>query len=288
MQCAETALEATYDSATVYVAGDKVYFPATKKYYQKTKQTPAGLAPAEVSNGEYETQTEYWQEVALAYTADDWSSGETYESGDIVRDPDTDTFYSCYESLDVRANFQFGKIRNGDYVVAGETNSKPYYAHYESGVLSDEIEWTGSQWQINSILYGDARYTSTEDVATPDLVSVWTLNFLGNLSQPIIGENDEAVPDEANWGALSVWTPDFTGIHWPRMISRLDPRLGPAVGAYEFEKTTDGVRIVGLLEPLTGKPWVWYRRNTPILTGSDWSATETYEATDENDLVFDS
>lgn len=286
MRCEQTELEETYDAATVYAAGAFVYFPATRQYYEKTKPSRAGTAPATVVAGAYETQVEYWQEVVFRFTADDYDATEDYEPGDLVRDPDTDTYYSRYQSVRVSGGGSGPNVA-GFYLLAGAANGKNYYAQYtgKPPTVAKEIIWTGSEWQIN--VGGVTKFTASDDVDTPQEVDVWTAQ-VGGATNPSVNEWEGDFPEEENWGALSVWTPDFTGIHWPRLVSVRDPRLGPNCGPYAFEKTTDGTRIVGLRAPLTGIPWVWYRRNTPILTGDEFDPAATYEATDENDLVFDS
>lgn len=70
-----------------------------------------------------------------------------------------------------------------------------------------------------------------------------------------------------------------------RMVSRLDPRATDNPGSFDFEEDFDGTRLVGLT---VTHPWVLTRRVTPVLTGDDFSASATYEATPAEDLVFDS
>jgi hypothetical protein len=97
-----------------------------------------------------------------------------------------------------------------------------------------------------------------------------------------------------DWRAIPSWNPhipyrDFSGNaigpRGPlRSVSGLNPHLWPASSNYELLEDVDGTTVIGLKE---SHPWARWRRPTPILTGDDFSATTTYEATDPADLVYD-
>ncbi len=68
-----------------------------------------------------------------------------------------------------------------------------------------------------------------------------------------------------------------------RIVSEFDPRLKKHMPPYDTEPVEDGERIVGLT---VARPWVWSRRVTPILTGDQYDAEETYEAVTSKDRVW--
>lgn len=69
-----------------------------------------------------------------------------------------------------------------------------------------------------------------------------------------------------------------------RSVSRYDPRASANPVYYELDVTSAGTRVLGLN---VGLPWVYSRRVTPVITGDDFDATTTYEATETEDLVYD-
>jgi hypothetical protein len=305
MACEQVDLAPTYSETEVVAAGEVRYFPATRKYYQKLRishqdavQTgiliplppPIGsnvmippAAPTE--SGDWETNVEFWQDVALAYSAEDAAADETPAVGEIRRDPSTDTYYSYYRSLRDSDSYVYYPLPT-----ATEAIGRPAWAGYLSGSsVSRTIFWDSgtSKWYVRQSTTPFYILSSNDNVENPQDAS-WDLLPGYPSSSFTLELTDESIPDPANWGALTPWAPQITGIHWPRVISRRDPRLGPNSGPYQFEKTSDGVRLVGLTAPPAGRPWCWYRRNTPILTGDEWSPTATYTAAHENDLVFDS
>lgn len=105
----------------------------------------------------------------------------------------------------------------------------------------------------------------------------------------------EVPGDDSTWWSVTAWQPilpftDYNGdTHGPfgpiRSVSQYDPRKVANPVYFELDVTEDGTRVVGLT---VGRVWVWSRRVTPILTGDDFSSTATYEATDTEDLVYDS
>jgi hypothetical protein len=188
------------------------------------------------------------------------ADGDNYGQGDVVLDPATDQYY----------------IALGDDITGPPTSA---------GVTeADWTQWSGpttTRWNRelaytvrDRVLFGALTYecvTATTAAESPQSAS-------------------------AKWGLVADWTPTvpydnyaspvvLTGPRGEvRSASRLDPRTTPNPGLYETEVTEDGTRIVGLN---VGALWLWSRRLTPILTGDDYDATVTYEATDPQDLVFD-
>jgi len=100
--------------------------------------------------------------------------------------------------------------------------------------------------------------------------------------------------DSADWSAINEWTPilpdpnsDTVGqVFGPiRGVSKHDPRTNCNPEFFELNVTSTGTQVQALT---VTHPWVWSRRVTPVLTGDDYSATATYEATPTENLVFDS
>lgn len=84
--------------------------------------------------------------------------------------------------------------------------------------------------------------------------------------------------DGTNWGELVPFTPEVVVTGEVRAVGKADPRNSNNAWLTDVERTLTGWRLPGWE---LGAPWVWYRRPTPILTGDDYSATATYEASAE-------
>ena len=69
-----------------------------------------------------------------------------------------------------------------------------------------------------------------------------------------------------------------------RSVSRFDPRVHDNSQPYQIKVTFGGTLVIGLD---VGRPWVWSRRVTPVITGDEFSSSATYTATPVEDLVFD-
>lgn len=73
----------TYSATETYAAGDEVWLPGPRKYYQALQET-TGNAPATLSGTTWTENSQYWAECQRAYSASDWSASETYAVGDLV------------------------------------------------------------------------------------------------------------------------------------------------------------------------------------------------------------
>lgn len=91
---------ASYADLTTYAAptassASEVYFPPTQKYYQALRVTTSN-PPAQLINGVYVTNSDYWALASGPYTGPDWTDATLYNIGDIRRNPDDGRFYQCY------------------------------------------------------------------------------------------------------------------------------------------------------------------------------------------------
>jgi len=68
-----------------------------------------------------------------------------------------------------------------------------------------------------------------------------------------------------------------------RMVSAHDPREQRHTETFESDPTESGEKILNLT---AARPWVWSRRVTPVLTGDDYDASETYTAVATKDRVW--
>lgn len=74
---------------------------------------------------------------------------------------------------------------NGTWKPYGDFNGKTaYYADWYIGDEWSEISWQSSQWQI--WYNGNLIYYSTDDVATPDLVTTWVIGDAGIAPLPTV------------------------------------------------------------------------------------------------------
>lgn len=96
--------------------------------------------------------------------------------------------------------------------------------------------------------------------------------------------------DHNFWCSIVPWEPNLAEAIPPiygdvRSVSVHDPRHHQNSQPLDFMATPDGTLVYQLS---VGRPWVWSRRVTPVITGDAFSATATYTATAPSELVFDS
>ncbi len=291
MVCVKRQCARTYSSATTYAAGDFVYFPATDKYYQ-CLQAATGEDPEEWDGNNYDLNASYWIEAAATWEGEDYNdidSPAALEAGDVVRYTDGN-YYAWLGNSVTNAMLVASAgaaFINGTYDYTGQVNGRNAYAR-----TTQTIQWNGSQWIIEAA--GLTYYSSSDDVATPDLVTTWT----GSPSPlPTVTSTEGTVPTPETagyWCPLTEFHPtlpytvagtDYETVADVRKIARFDPRCTATPDEFDFHLTADGVRICDLD---LGRPWVWSRRPTPVLTGAPFDEDTDYEATDPQDLVFDS
>lgn len=297
MKCEQASGAAVYAAADTYAAGDVVYYPATKQFYQACQST-TGNEPATLSSPEasYETNSAYWADAKAEYSGEDYVVGvndTNLEVGDIVRNPADGFYYQLYQFTEVNELTVSGSgvaACDGVYTSVGELNGKPYYQNADGVYLIWRVSGLDAYWAIKT---DSCYYASYSDTATPDEATDWfSTDAVGN---PAAG--NEPVPtveyvttyvygeptDASNWRVLTAFTPEITTISGEvRGVGKHDLRNSNNSFEYDFERTLDGWRIPGWD---TGVPWVWYRRPVPILTGDDYSSTATYTAAET--ITFD-
>jgi hypothetical protein len=117
-------------------------------------------------------------DILLTYT------GETLEDAELLIDDDVDRIQltvtggspllsiTSGDKRRMRVVADFGDgVETVDLTYAGESLGKALFAGF-LGLESYESSWSGSEWQVTRVSGGD--FTSSEDVATPDLVTTWT------------------------------------------------------------------------------------------------------------------
>jgi len=146
----------------------------------------------------------YWSGVASKWFIDDSPFGDiSYESSDNVATPDLVTTWVAVNGAanpvpTVTASVA-SSILNQTYVYRTLQSSKPAYRYTDSAGFNYDIAWDGTWWSID--FDGNISWTSTEDVATPDLVTAWVLEgdaiIPPTIDPPIVtaGDNPTIVLD---------------------------------------------------------------------------------------------
>ena len=80
---------------------------------------------------------------------------------------------------------------NGTYIESGTNSGKPMY---DNG--NYRIFWVGSGWGIANYVAGVYYYRSTDDVATPDLVTTWVKYGAGVDPVPTVTAASTGVPKQ--------------------------------------------------------------------------------------------
>lgn len=123
------------------------------------------------------------------------------------------------------------------------------------------------------------------------------VSYLGIPYHSKVSGNLANVPSGGGqWTPIPAWSPSFpytsvedaTATYGPygpiRGVSKHDPRTTANPEFYQLAVTETTTRIIGLD---IGRPWVWSRRVTPILTGDPYDSALTYTAVATSELVYD-
>lgn len=176
-----------------------------------------------------------------------------------------------------------------------------YYIHLITDAVIEPVDSEGntnfSAWADYADTFTLVAWVSTTTYEQGDQVSHYGVNYQCTTAGGVSG----TAPDQSfDWAPLSDPSLDavlrqpypipggttVTGVYGPiRSVSKFDPRTSANPQPFELDVTQDGTRVLKLS---VGRPWVWSRRVTPIITGDEFSTTATYEATDPQDLVYDS
>lgn len=93
---------------------------------------------------------------------------------------------------------------NGTYYYIGDYNSKPEYREKEG----NSIRWAGSAWIIETT--NTIYYTSSDDVATPDLCTTWEVGPQGSAPVPAVVEAATVYDNEVLVSAGRYYRPQLT------------------------------------------------------------------------------
>jgi len=146
-----------------------------------------------------------------------------------------------------------GTAMNANYTYSQQSAGKGLF---ESGNLSHTISWDGStEWSI--IVDSVVCYTSTDDVATPDLVTTWT---------PV---STAAIALDPLTSAMVTQAPEGTESNWRDVVSGFDLIILQTTGS---NKTVNGV--VCPTATFTRVGWVGEGTAIPISASLVPTATE--------------
>lgn len=280
MTCAQFSGATVYSATTLTVVDAFYYFPATQLFYQ-CLAAGTGIDPAmlDVAVG-YTINFTHWALATAAPTAGDYSATSIYTLGAQARNPADGLFYQfigesvtllnptviaspdtvfSYTAATRDHNFAVGmtvQIIGGGIqatvLVDGIFDGGPGSPKGFSGSLQN----AAGDSPVGSILPAGSAFAV---VSTP-------------ISNPVV------------WHALIAFTPEVSvAAGAVRMISRHDPRNSNNPCPADFEKTATGYRIPGWN---TGVPWVWYRTETPILTGDQYDVAVAYDDQSGNSTSF--
>ena len=305
MKCESKVGAQVYSSTTTYAAGDNVYYPATKQYYQccqaSLAQAPATLGTDLVT---YTTNYAYWADAAATYSGDDYVVGVNdtgLEPGDIVRyaeDGECYQYFAPPSHLQATFTYLQEATPTSDLVSllqTGTSGGRPYLTGTSLNDITLYLGWSAGDmvWYLATDpegAYATQYFRSTQDVMSPDLVTFWEAGPLGYSGEgggcsvdKIISTTYPAPPDSVSWHKLVEFIPTATAYGDIRMVALHDPRASTNPTELDHETTLEGELVHGAD---TGPFWIWYRRPVPILTGDEFSSTATYTATPTTSLTF--
>lgn len=273
----------TYHEAKSYLGGDVVYYPPTTKYYQALGVTAFSEETPETAGV---VNTAYWQPVAATYTAADWASGTSYAVGDVVWYPVDSQWYACIQATSSS--------------VPGQAASYSYWAPL-APFSSNQLSWSQAEPTIDlagasyaysrgNVTLADhpslAGYKLTSDAQPGDWIAVAGVNDSGSdayngrwqvLARPSSSIIQFTIQQTgfAGTGGTVQWVHTTPGL--VRAVYDRDPRKFQNWRELDFYAEGDGIRVVDAGVQV----WVEFRRETPLLTGSDYSATATYAIGDQ-------
>ena len=266
---------APWDASHAYAAGDEVLDVPTLTYLQAL-QASTGQAPT--TNNV--VNLAYWAPCQTQYQANAYVAGSTYAIGDQVLYTDQQV-YQLYALPMVAANAGDPSMNNS-YWPAGTLNGKAYYV----ATGGNQIAWDGTNWNLR---YQDqfgwhTQYTSTDAVATPNLVTTWTA-VGGTLPVPTVTLGSGSFP--AGWAKLTPFNryigyeqtlADGTPLTpigeflfaWDR-----DPRVTTKLCPLRYTLSSDGAQFT-TLRHASAQVWLLYRLRRPELTGDLYDPTVVY------------
>lgn len=203
----------------------------------------------------------WWQELmtcAMTQFAGHWLADEDYPTPACYYAPTAKYYLAMSDTLGAPADS------------TGEVN--PSWLEYDPQPWP---VWAPGTYDLGAKAQHAGKYWYSSTAANSDVPATGS-NWI-NLFDTT-GENWEPLLPDANSSNLAL-------IYGPiRSVSQHDPRSAANPEFLELDVTCAGTRVLGLT---VTHPWVWARRVTPVLTGDEFSTTTTYEATDPEDLVYD-
>jgi|14BtaG_2_1085337.scaffolds.fasta_scaffold12718_3 hypothetical protein len=177
-------------------------------------------------------------------------------------------------------------VNSDQYVQTNTFNGKPYYTDG-----TKFIQWVSSgtpQWQIDTLYY------STDDVATPDLVTTWLQieGIGGSLPVPSVSANNEewqlvdqndlviynvastsSTPPETGWASDNGEDPAPTVVDLPSIsefirIHRTQPFVNRSALEYDFYTTARGAHIMNISGGEASVAYVTYKKEFTPFTAS--------------------
>lgn len=267
-----------------YVAGDEVLDVATLTYFQALR--PAFNIPPTTAGV---VNAAYWAQCQTALSVgEDYSATTDYEVGAQVRTPENGNLYQLFAKKMTVVGSSFDGVvfwPGADQAIPGRTqyvsNETGYIGVGDYGISSDGVTWSFYHWPGPGPALIDL-YTSSDDVATPDLVTNWTpagaygaFTLAFSVGNPALGEG---------WGLLipfqryvayeqvDVYGTALTPIAEVLAAYDKDPRVTTRNTKRAFTVTSDGFAFT------TASAYVWlhYRLRRPTLTGAPFDATLVY------------
>jgi len=130
---------------------------------------------------------------------------------------------------------------NGTYTLAGTMYGKPFYVLDTSSLFT--VFWSSSAWCVQSNPTSASGafvyYTSSDDVATPDLATTWTEGFGTLTAETTAAVTDDVIP--GNLGALKLGLQalayedqndlDRSEVYWTKGLTLLNDQTRQARGA---------------------------------------------------------
>jgi parallel beta-helix repeat protein len=163
-----------------------------------------------------------------------------YDASDVMRYPLLSNFFvspEFFQSPVTSGIYLVSGSSTGTYTARGTTSGKEYYNLIDTATSTSNnaIKWTGSAWIVTNNA-GTTLYTSSDAVATPDLVVTWTLG-VGIAPLPVVTSVDVATWEQlilSNGGFAVIPNPTYPGPFWntSQTIQYINAQIGTGTTPY--------------------------------------------------------
>lgn len=190
------------------------------------------------------------------------------------------------------ATYASGSYAAGDQVYFPATDT--YYEATQASSGEDPATLSGTTWTLNSAYWSPMARSYTADTWSSstayDAGDTVDYAVTGRIYRATASVSAGTLPtDTAYWYPLTEFQPyvplvesGYTAIGDLLGAYAQDPRKFSGAAPTDFRLVPEGV---GIFDSTVNRPWLHYLKRPHRFTGTDWSASATYTAADEDEIT---